>query len=190
MDILRNFISTLVATLILITAIELIAPDNSMKKYLKFVLGLILMAVILNPIINFFTKGESILTEAIDKYEKEIISNSEKNNIKTDNKNNNLQEESFKKNFNKNCESLLSKKFTEYNFSSQIDCTMDFTKDDLNFKINKLRIGIKNKNIKKIEKIDLNKNTKEVDESVQKEIKDYLSDELDVDRGKIEIYYD
>ena len=35
MELIKGFITTLVTTLIFITAIELVGPDNSMKKYLK-----------------------------------------------------------------------------------------------------------------------------------------------------------
>ena len=55
MEYLNNFVITLVATIIFMTAVEIIAPDNSMKKYIKFVLGLILISVMINPIIKFFT---------------------------------------------------------------------------------------------------------------------------------------
>ena len=72
MEAVKTFVVNLVTTLIFISAIELICPDNKMKKYIKFVLGLILIAVILNPIITFFTKGEVFLNEAIDSYEKEL----------------------------------------------------------------------------------------------------------------------
>ena len=46
MDIINKYIATLVATLVFMTAVELIAPDNSLKKYLKFVMGLILISVL------------------------------------------------------------------------------------------------------------------------------------------------
>ena len=52
MELIKGFVTTLVTTLIFITAIELVGPDNSMKKYLKFVMGLILVAVLLNPIVT------------------------------------------------------------------------------------------------------------------------------------------
>ena len=58
MEELKEFVITLVTMLILMTAVELIAPDNNMKKYLKFVLGLIFIAIMLSPIISVFTKGE------------------------------------------------------------------------------------------------------------------------------------
>ena len=72
MELIKGFVTTLVTTLIFITAIELVGPDNSMKKYLKFVMGLILVAVLLNPIVKFFSQGETVLTSIIDQYDKEI----------------------------------------------------------------------------------------------------------------------
>ena len=53
MDYINNFVITLVATMIFMTAVEIISPDNSMKKYIKFVLGLILISVMINPIVIY-----------------------------------------------------------------------------------------------------------------------------------------
>ena len=61
MEYINNFVITLVATMIFMTAVDIISPDNSMKKYIKFVLGLILISVMINPIIKFFTGGEQEL---------------------------------------------------------------------------------------------------------------------------------
>ena len=36
MSIVKEYVINLVATLVFITAVELIAPENNMKKYLKF----------------------------------------------------------------------------------------------------------------------------------------------------------
>ena len=73
MEYLNNFIITLVATMIFMTAIEIIAPDNSMKKYIKFVLGLILIVVLLNPIVYLLTRGEEEIKTTIKKYEERIL---------------------------------------------------------------------------------------------------------------------
>jgi stage III sporulation protein AF len=187
MELINNFIITLVTTLIFITAIEIIGPDNSMKKYVKFVLGLILIAVLLNPIINFFLTGEGVVTKAIDKYEKEIAESSSK--IKTSKDEEKLREESFKDNLNKNCVSLLSNKFEDYNFKSEIECEVDFT--NMTFKVNKLIIGIQKKGIKKIEQVDLSKEKSKEnnDDSIQKAIKKFLSEEVKVEEEKIQVYY-
>jgi len=185
MELIKNFVITLVTTLIFISAIEIIGPDNSMKKYLKFVLGLILIAVLLTPIINFFSKGEDVVTKAIDKYEKEMTNTSikEKNTLEKEK----LRADSFKDNLNKNCVSLLTNNFENYNFKSEIECDVDFA--DMTFKVDKLIIGIQKKGIKKIEEIDLNKNNEKREDSIQKEIKKFLSEEVKVEEEKIQVYY-
>ncbi|MDS0527334.1 stage III sporulation protein AF [Clostridium sp. SHJSY1] len=187
MELIKNFVVTLVTTLIFITAIELIGPDNSMKKYLKFVLGLILIAVILNPIIQFLTNGKTVLTAGIDKYSKEITSDNKDEKRLEENKK--IREESFKSNFNKNCVSLLNKEFDNYSFSSDVDCEVDFT--NMSFKVTKLKIEAQEKGVKKVEKVDLEKNTEEEksEDGTQKKIKKFLSEELDIGEDKIEVHY-
>jgi stage III sporulation protein AF len=187
MELIKNFVVTLVTTLIFITAVELIGPDNSMKKYLKFVLGLILIAVILNPIIKFFTKGEVVLTEGIEKYSKDIVNDTKEDKRLGDNKK--IREESFKNNFNKNCVSLLDKEFDNFNFHCDVDCDVDFT--NMGYKVIKLKIGVQEKGIKKIEKVDLGKKpeTEKTEDSTQKKIKKFLSEELDIEEDKIEVHY-
>lgn len=184
MEAVKTFVVNLVTTLIFISAIELICPDNKMKKYIKFVLGLILIAVILNPIITFFTKGEVFLNEAIDSYEKELsVSTISK---KEDNK----EEESyinknFKENLNKNIEAILKEAFSKYDFKCTIDCTYNNT--EFNFK--KISIGVSKKGIKKIEKVDLKNSYEKCNDEDLIEIKNYLSKELEVSQDIIEIYY-
>lgn len=186
MELINNFIVTLVTTLIFITAIELVAPDNSMKKYLKFVLGLMLIAVILNPIVNFFTKGQVFLDDLIDKYTNEVSKPTVASAGKESDKK--LMEKSFKDNFNKNCVSMLSKEFPEYDFTSDLECKVDF--GNTTFEITSLKIVAKEKGIRKVEKIDLSKEkTNEEEDDTQKRIKKYISEELEVDKDKIKVYY-
>ncbi|MBE6047360.1 MAG: stage III sporulation protein AF, partial [Clostridium sp.] len=114
MEVLKEFVVCLVTTIIFITAIELVGPDNEMKKYLKFVLGLILVAVILNPVIDFLTKGEGYLSKAVDSYTNKISGEIEENSKDTSKQNNDMRKKNFKENFDKNCESALNKKFEDY----------------------------------------------------------------------------
>ena len=72
MEYIKSFIETLVTIIILFSAIELISPNNSMKKYIKFVLGLILIVVMLSPIIDFFTEGEDPYKKKPGSYELEV----------------------------------------------------------------------------------------------------------------------
>ena len=189
MELLNKFVITLVTTLIFMTAVELIAPDNSMKKYLKFVLGLILITVILNPILTIILNGEQELKDVISGYEEEYNVN-RKDNESTENIIK-IKEDSFKDNFNKNCESMLKQEFKDLEFKCNVDCVVDFNDND--FIINKLIIQIKDKKVKKVEKIDkvdIN-SKKDKKDTVNKEYKDvvkFISKELNIDENKINIY--
>lgn len=190
MELLNNFVITLVTTLIFIAAVELIAPDNNMKKYLKFVLGLILIAVILNPILTIILNGEEELKDAISSYEGKY--NTNKKIEKNDDELSRVKNESFKKNFNKNCENILKKEFKDLEFKCEVDCEVDFNKTD--FTINRLDIRVKDKNIKKIDKIDKvdikpkEENKERIENVKYKEVVKFVSKELDIDEGKINIY--
>ena len=183
MELIKGFVTTLVTTLIFITAIELVGPDNSMKKYLKFVMGLILVAVLLNPIVKFFSQGETALTSIIDQYDKEIEEGISKDDTTI------ATQELREDNFNKNCINKLSKEFKDMTFESDLDCTVDF--DNMTCQINELRIGISEKGVKKVKEVKIGEEEKEVKEedSTQKEVKDFLSDELEISKDKIVVYY-
>lgn len=190
LELLNKFVITLVTTLIFIAAVELIAPDNNMKKYLKFVLGLILIAVILNPILTIILNGEEELKDVISNYEEEYNTNKkvEKNNDDLSK----VKEKSFKTNFNKNCESMLRKEFKDLEFKCDVDCIVDF--NGSNFIINKLDIRIKDKKIKKVEKIDkVDINSKEKNQEKKEndkygDVVKFISKELDISEEKINIY--
>lgn len=91
---LSNTASTLVAAVILITIIEMLLPTGSMKKYVKFFCGLILMLVIITPILNILNTNiniEKLIEEnqiqvADIEYEfnEEYIYNSYNENLKLD----------------------------------------------------------------------------------------------------------
>jgi len=192
---LKNIVITLVTILIFISAVELISPNNKMKKYIKFVLGLILITTILNPILQLVSNGEKNVVDNIKSYE-EVFSKSE-NKVESDNistsKNNKDNEESRKKafgeNFNKNCDNLLKNKYKDSTFKSEIDCDVDFANITLNVK--KLKIGVGDNKINKIKKILINNdeknNTKEENKDYT-EIINFVSGELNIPKEKIEVY--
>lgn len=193
MDLIKNFVIILVTLLIFISAIELIAPDNSMKKYVKFVLGLILTAVILSPILSVLLDGETKLKDSIDKLQKEYSQNEKKNQHNEQNVFK-IQEKNFKENLSKNCESMLKKQFKDLDFSCDIDCDIDIKEEK--FLIKLVNVTIKDKNIKKIkkvEKVEINKQNKKEEKkenknSEFKEVVDFISKEFQIDENKINIY--
>ena len=189
MESLSTFVITLVTTLILITAVELIAPDNSIKKYINFVLGLILISVMLTPIVSFFSQGEIKLINEISKYEKDFattIQNDE--NEKLDTKSN----EAFKENLDKNCEKLLEEEFKGREFKSNISCNVDL--ENMKYSIDKVEIGVKDDSIKKIPKIEINTSdsseviSRESEVNDEEEIKIYLEQVLNIKAENIKVY--
>lgn len=190
MEYINNFVITLVATIIFMTAVEIISPDNSMKKYIKFVLGLILISVMINPIVKFFTDGEQELVSAIKNYESVFYEGTTNENEDSISKS---QIESFKNNLNSNCDNLLKEKFLDKEFKSNVECEIDL--DNMTYSIESLEVGVKDGGIKLVDniKIDINEESEEAvsnDGSVEneEEIKNYLSEVFKIPTEKIKLY--
>lgn len=191
---LKSIVINLVTVLIFISAVELMAPDNKMKKYIKFVLGLILITAILNPILKLVSNGGRDVISNIKNYE-EVFSR-EENKINSDNgdafikdDNENSRKKAFVNNFNKNCDNLLRNKFKNEDFKSEVDCDIDFS--NITFNVKKLKIGVADNKVNKVKKIVIsdnsNENAKDENEKYT-EIVNYISDELDISKDKIEVY--
>ncbi|WP_010093205.1 stage III sporulation protein AF [Ornithinibacillus scapharcae] len=54
MDLLINWVSQIIIFILLATIIDLLVPAGGMKKYIKFVIGLILILIFLQPIFQLF----------------------------------------------------------------------------------------------------------------------------------------
>lgn len=191
MEYLNNFIITLVATMIFMTSIEIIAPDNSMKKYIKFVLGLILISVMINPIIKFFTGGEQEVINRIKRYEDMLnlgVTNEGESKEVIE-----KQKKAFKSNLNSNCDNLLKEKFSDKDFKSDIKCNINLS--DMTYSIDSLEVGVRENGIRLVDKIRINVND-ESEEAVsnnekidnEEEIKNYLSELFKIPIEKIKLY--
>lgn len=190
MEEVKGFIVTLVSMIILITAIELIAPDNGMKKYLKFVLGTILIAVMISPIFSFIGRGEDGLSKKVEEYIQLLDNKSLEDNKEYSD---NISEIAFKKNLEENCNRLLNDKFENLEFESDIDCEVNML--NIEYAIDKIRIKVKDKGISKIEKIVINRENESTEVSSsneeirnQGEIIDYISQTFNISKDKIVIY--
>ncbi|WP_195987704.1 stage III sporulation protein AF [Clostridium sp. D53t1_180928_C8] len=190
MEYINNFVITLVATMIFMTAVDIISPDNSMKKYIKFVLGLILISVMINPIIKFFTGGEQELVNTIKNYESMFYEGTTSENEKDVSKN---QIESFKNNLNSNCDSLLKEEFSNKDFKSNVECEINL--QSMTYSIESLEVGVKENGIKIVDSIKINID-EESEEAVSndgkvenaEEIKNYLSEVFKIPPEKIKLY--
>ena len=189
---LKNIVITLVTMLIFISAVELMAPNNKMKKYIKFILGLILISVILNPIIELISNGEKNVAGSIDSYEAVFSENKSELNddtLKVSEDKADNRKKAFINNFNKNCDNLLKNQFKNMIFKSEVDCDVNFT--DITLNIKKLKIGIGENKVNKIKKIVIKNKEESNKQEVSKEyseIIEFVSKELNIPKEKIEVY--
>lgn len=187
MDMLKIWIINICSTVLFITAVELILPNNTIKKYAKFVLGLILMTVVINPIFKVADKNKENLTWNIEKSEKYLV-DFEKNKKEYKNKNMDSTMENFKKNLqDKIMESLLTK-YPEDKF--EVGVLLESNEEK--FSIKGLEVKAYDKNVNKVKKVELNgvkdDNTKSsLDTAKDKEIKTYLSSILNIEEKSIKI---
>ncbi|KZL94217.1 stage III sporulation protein AF [Clostridium magnum] len=189
---LREWLITICTAIFFITAVEIVLPDNSTKKYAKFVLGLILITVFINPIIKLFDRNFDINT-----YTTDVIQNFDKG--KTENEFRQYQEknlsstlEVFKLNLQTSCEKKLKEKYPDSNYKVEADASYDSENDKIVIK--DIRVGVKEGGIEKIKKIQIGGDAKSVnssdnmDNEKSMEIKKYLSNELNVSKDVIQIY--
>jgi stage III sporulation protein AF len=54
MELIINWVSQIIIFILLATIIDLVVPAGSMKKYIKFVIGLILILIFLQPVFHLF----------------------------------------------------------------------------------------------------------------------------------------
>lgn len=190
MEEIKGFVITLVTMLILISAIELISPENSMKKYIKFVLGCILIAVMISPLINFLGDGEELLVSKIDSYlsmPKEDIEVSSSFEESQD-----TRSEVVLNNIEDNLNRLLKEKYNDSDFNVKIQGNIDM--DNIEYSIEKIEVGVKDSEILNVEKIVINEeestevSTNSENVKNKQEIIEFLKDTLKISEDKISVY--
>lgn len=189
---LRGWIITICTAVFFITAVEIILPDNSLKKYAKFVLGLILIMVFINPIVKLFDKDFNIntYTNNTSKYFDNKKSDNDFKQYKESSLKNTV--DNFKLNLQQNCEKKLKEKYPDSNYEVQVDAAYDNDKQTMIIK--SIKVGVKEGTIEKIQQIKIGKDSKSVNNSndINNEksanIVKYLSDELEISKDIIQIY--
>jgi stage III sporulation protein AF len=189
---LRTWIINICTAVIFITAVEMILPNNSFKKYSKFVLGLILITILVNPIVRLFDKGFNIdeYTNQAVKYldSKEYESNYSK--YKESSMNRTM--DTFKLNLEKICEDKLKEKFPNNSYKIEASVAYDDTNDSVYIK--NIKIGLRDGKIETVRKVDISTkgNIDDAPQSLKDErsrlIVEYLSKELKVSSNSIQVY--
>lgn len=189
---LKSWIITICTAVFFTTAVQMILPEGSLKKYCNFVLGLIILVVMINPIIKIFNPNVNInnLIETSSAY----ISNKEYENdfdkYRDVNINNTLN--AFKSNLEKQCIKDLEKTFGKDKYRAKVNA--QYNKEDSIFVINSIEIGVNDGSVERIKKVEIGKesvtvdNPDKVDNKKATEIKDYISSKYDISKNKIYIY--
>lgn len=192
---LRSWIITICTAVFFITAVEMILPDNSLKKYSKFVLGLIMITVFINPLIKLFNNNfdiNSYVSTAAQNFDSETCKDDFQ---KYKQKSINETMENFKLNLQNSCEKKLKEKYPDNNYKVSVEASIDSNNQKINIK--SLKVGVKDGNVEKIKKVNIdigsksieNNNTyEEVDKNKVSEIKKYLSSELNIPADIIQVY--
>jgi stage III sporulation protein AF len=162
-ELLKVWVTNITIAIFFITAVEMILPDNSMKKYAKFVLGLMLIVVIINPIIKIFDKDFDLYSYSNKATSYMESSTSDKDIKKYKDINILNTTENFKKNLEKQCIINLEETYPENKYNADIEIAYD-DKNQV-FNINRVEIGILGKGVQSIENIEIN--TKSVNASKQ-----------------------
>lgn len=190
MDALRSWIINICTTVFFITAVEMLLPNNNLKKYSKFVLGLILMTVIINPLVKFLNKGTEVTT-FINKTTSTVEQFNKTDDAKLKEKNISDTLNVFKTNLEKLCDNKLKEKYPKFTCRTEAD--VSFNADTQEFTIKNIKIGMNDGAVDKVGKIDVRTSNdfqkNNVDDSKNgREVKNYLSGVLDLPENKITVY--
>lgn len=189
---LKSWIITICTAVVFITAVEMILPDNKMKSYGKFVMGLILMTVIMTPIIKLLNKNINI-DEYINKAEKSLKVDNYKSSVENyKRKDEENTKNQFKENLETTCTKLLKDKFPDADYSAEVEITEDNNSQMLIIK--SISIGVKEKGVEKIAKVQIGRDnekaasSKYLDDSEKEKIKNFISSEIKIPDKDVTVY--
>jgi len=189
---LKVWVTNITIAIFFITAVEMILPDNNMRKYAKFVLGLMLIVVIINPIIKIFDKNFD-LTAYATKATSYMESNTSLTDIKKYKDINIVNTtENFKKNLENQCVTNLEQTYPENKYNADIKVVYD-SKNQV-FNINTVQIEIVDKGVVNIKNIEINtksvsvSNKNILNDQQGNKIKKLLSTELKISNNAITVY--
>ncbi len=191
-ELIKEWIISICTMIVLMTAIEIILPNNKLKKYCKFVMGLILMLVIINPIISVL-KPSSAISINFDEFSYDFQERDSYEYEKYRDKNIDSTLKIFKKNIEKECLKSLNNEFPNTEFSVDID--VSYNDLDGMFKIDEISVGVNgNSNVKRIKPVVItknkslkNENENNIDEDILK-IRKKIGKLLDLEEKMVKVY--
>ncbi len=191
-DSLKEWIINICTAVFFITAVQMILPDNKLKKYCKFALGLILVVIILNPIVKLLNSEADIHRQIensaayifeekyeadYEKYRQANVENTIKN---------------FEQNMEIQCSKDLQEKYSDKKFKTKVEAS--FIKESNSFQIDSIEIGLNDSSVKKVKKVEIGSDSVTVDkvQDLQDEnaleIKSYISSKYSIPEDIIYVY--
>lgn len=173
---LKEWITNIVVLIIFLSLVELILPDNSMRKYVRFVIGIIVIINILVPVFKLFDRRFS-LEESISTYEKKYESYFEnKNSIDMQSKMQEATINEYKNNLKQNIEKDILKNTGKKVLVVRLEVNEKFGADDFG-KIKYIEVKKEQSSeIQPVEKIIIgSNNSNTVHVNKDKEILNYIS---------------
>ncbi|GAA0177223.1 stage III sporulation protein AF [Clostridium sediminicola] len=191
MDYLESWIISICTAVFFITAVEMILPKNSIKKYAKLTLGLILVTVILNPIIKLFDREYDL--EVYSREASHYLNSNEEKTEFVEYREKSIENSIgvFADKLSNVCNKELKRIIPNCEFDIEIN--VDYSKELSEFVINWAKIGVSDSKIKKIKKVEINdskevNNMGQVNSEISNKIKKSLSQLLNISTEKIKVY--
>ncbi len=189
---LGKWIITICVAIFFSTAVQMILPDNSLKKYCNFILGLIVFVVILSPILKIF--NEELQVNKIIEESADLVFNDkgERNYEEYRQANINSTLERFKNNLEKQCVADLEKNFKEDGYSAKVDAAYD--NENSIFLIERIEIGINDGSVERVKKVQIGDESVQVDnqdsstDKKSMEVRNFISSTYDIDQQNIYVY--
>ncbi len=174
---LGKWIITICVAIFFSTAVQMILPDNSLKKYCNFVLGLIVFVVILSPILKIF--NEELQVNKIIQESADLVFNDrgERNYEEYRQANINSTLERFKNNLEKQCVADLEKNFKGDRYSAKVNAAYD--NESSVERVKKVQIGD--------ESVQVDNQDSSTDKKSM-EVRNFISSTYDIDEENIYVY--
>ncbi|MEG0306331.1 MAG: stage III sporulation protein AF [Clostridium sp.] len=189
---LGSWIVSICVAVFFTTAVQMILPDGSLKKYCNFVLGLIVFTVILSPIVKIFN-SDLQMNKLIEESTSYVFNNSGSKSYeeyRTANTNNTL--EKFKQNLEKKCTTDLEQNFKGDKYKTVVNVSYD--REESLFVIEGIEIGINDGSVERIKSVQIGKESIQVDsqdDALGKktaQVKEFVSSRYDINKEKIYVY--
>lgn len=195
-DIISNWAGELVVSLVVVTLIEMLLPDNKTKKYVKTVIGVYIIFCIMSP---FIDKEEfaAILENTEKNLEKIQIENQVSSELEN-------ADSSIEALYIQEFEKDVIKRVEEFGYEvkkCEISIEINASKDNAGINEINLNIGDKkvdsqqNKNIEieNVEKVEVSINNEETGNNKNEEtedtkkVKEFLSDYYEISEEKVQV---